>query len=255
MKAHLILIFFSLSSLLQDGLTESVFTGPEGGSVTVSCSFFFSGETKLFCRKSCGDGDVLIETDNVSAQRGRYSIRYEEAPDLLSYRFVHVTIKELKKSDSGKYTCGLKRPLLPDSNERVEIFVTDASPSSTPNRPEEPSPTSLPAATTTAPTSSSPETSEQSSAPQTIFTNHKITPLLLTVSVIILIIFIITLSVTVVVFCRNRTSKHTESPEPPDEDEVEAEYEEVADVRVTSSSSVEQFELYSLAQFSDPNRT
>ncbi|XP_062247430.1 CMRF35-like molecule 9 isoform X1 [Platichthys flesus] len=190
MNAHLILIFFSLSSLLQDGLTESVFTGPEGGSVTVSCSFFFSGETKLFCRKSCEDGDVLIETDNVSAQRGRYSIRYEEAPDLLSNSFVIVTIKELKKSDSGKYTCGLKRTLLPDGNERVEIFVTDASPS----------PTSLPAATTTAPTSSSPETSEQSSAPQ-------IAALLLNVSFIFIII--ITLSVTVMVFCRMRTSKHT----------------------------------------------
>ncbi|XP_062247431.1 CMRF35-like molecule 6 isoform X2 [Platichthys flesus] len=181
MNAHLILIFFSLSSLLQDGLTESVFTGPEGGSVTVSCSFFFSGETKLFCRKSCEDGDVLIETDNVSAQRGRYSIRYEEAPDLLSNSFVIVTIKELKKSDSGKYTCGLKRTLLPDGNERVEIFVTDA-------------------ATTTAPTSSSPETSEQSSAPQ-------IAALLLNVSFIFIII--ITLSVTVMVFCRMRTSKHT----------------------------------------------
>ncbi|CAB1427303.1 unnamed protein product [Pleuronectes platessa] len=210
MNARLLLFFFSLSSLLQDGLTESVFTGPEGGSVTVSCSFNFSGWKKLFCRKSCEDGDVLIETDKVSTQRDRYSIEYEE----------------------GTFP--------------VEIIVTDASPSSTPSRPLEPSPTSLPAATATAPTSSSPETSEQSSAPQVqmttskkpMFTNHKITPVLLTVSVIIIIIFIITLSVTVMVFCRNRTSKHTESPEPPDEDEVEAEYEEVADVtRLKSTPS------------------
>ncbi|XP_053279942.1 CMRF35-like molecule 5 isoform X2 [Pleuronectes platessa] len=256
MNARLLLFFFSLSSLLQDGLTELVFTGPEGGSVTVSCSFSLSGWKKLFCRKSCEDGDVLIETKDDSAQRDRYSIKYEEGTFPVSLTFVHVKIKDLKKSDSGKYTCGLKRSFpRPDGNEKVEIIVTDASPSSTPSRPVEPSPTSLPAATTTAPTSSSPETSEQSSAPQPMFTNHKITPVLLTVSVIIIIIFIITLSVTVMVFCRNRTSKHTESPEPPDEDEVEAEYEEVADVRVTSSSSVEQFELYSLAQFSEPNRT
>ncbi|XP_060931267.1 hepatitis A virus cellular receptor 1 homolog isoform X2 [Limanda limanda] len=214
MNAHLILIFFSLSSLLQDGLTQRVFTGPEGGSVTVSCSFNFSGWTKRFCRKSCEDGDVLFETEGVRAQRDRYSIRYNEGSYLQSYSFVHVTIKQLRKSDSGHYTCGLKRtPLHRDTYEKVEIIVTDASPSSTPNRPVEPSPTSLPAATATAPSSSSPETSEESSAtssspgtseessaPQT-------TALLLNVSFIIIIV--ITLTVTVMAFCRIRTSKHT----------------------------------------------
>ncbi|CAB1440936.1 unnamed protein product [Pleuronectes platessa] len=200
MNAHLIFIFFFLSSLLQDGLTESVFTGPEGGSVTVRCLFNFSGWKKLFCRKSCEDGDVLIETEDVSAQRDRYSIEYKEGTFPEYSTFVHVTIKELKKSDSGKYTCGLKRTLRPDGNVRVEIIVTDASPSSTPSRPVEPSPTSLPAATATAPTSSSPETSEQSSAPQ-------MAALLLNVSFIF--ILIITLSVTVMAFCRIRTSKHT----------------------------------------------
>ncbi|XP_062248452.1 CMRF35-like molecule 8 [Platichthys flesus] len=223
MNAHL--IFFFLSSLLQDGLTESVFTGPEGGSITVSCSFFFPGRTRRFCRKSCGDGDVLIETEDVSAQRGRYSIEYEKASDLLSNSFVHVTIKQLRKSDSGKYTCGLKRTLHPEGNERIEIIVTDASPSSTPNWPVEPSPTSLPAATATAPTSSSPETSEQSSAPTSsspetseqssapqvpqvqMTTGEKIVAHLLNVSFIF--ILIITLSVTVMAFCRIRTSKHT----------------------------------------------
>ncbi|XP_053279946.1 CMRF35-like molecule 5 [Pleuronectes platessa] len=200
MNARLLLFFFSLSSLLQDGLTESVFTGPEGGSVTVSCLFNFSGWKKLFCRKSCEDGDVLIETKDDSAQRGRYSIRYKEGTFPVSYAFVNVTIKDLKKSDSGKYTCGLKRSFGLDGNVMVEIIVTDASPSSTPSRPVEPSPTSLPAATTTAPTSSSPETSEQPSAPQII-------ALLLNVSFIFIILM--TLSVTVMAFCRIRTSKHT----------------------------------------------
>ncbi|XP_060931465.1 CMRF35-like molecule 8 [Limanda limanda] len=213
MNAHLILIFFSLSSLLQDGLTELVFTGPEGGSITVSCSFNFPGWKRRFCRKSCEDGDVLIETDSVTAQRDRYSIRYEEGMYPAFPTFVHVTIKQLRKSDSGLYTCGLKRFLGRDADERVEIIVTDASPSSTPNRSVEPSPTSLPAATATAPSSSSPETSEESSAtssspgtseessaPQT-------TALLLNVSFIIIIV--ITLTVTVMAFCRVRTSKHT----------------------------------------------
>ncbi|XP_060931268.1 uncharacterized protein LOC133005565 isoform X3 [Limanda limanda] len=214
MNAHLILIFFSLSSLLQDGLTQRVFTGPEGGSVTVSCSFNFSGWTKRFCRKSCEDGDVLFETEGVRAQRDRYSIRYNEGSYLQSYSFVHVTIKQLRKSDSGHYTCGLKRtPLHRDTYEKVEIIVTDASPT-TLNWSVEPSPTSLPAATATAPSSSSPETSEESSAtsssPGTSEESSapQITPVLVTVSVIIFIVIII-ISVTVIVFCRNRTSKHT----------------------------------------------
>ncbi|XP_035016074.2 CMRF35-like molecule 6 [Hippoglossus stenolepis] len=198
MNAHLIFIFFFLTSLLQDGLTDSVYTGPEGGTITVSCLFRLSGEKKLFCRKSCGDGNVLIETDGVRAQSGRYSIEYEEGVFLTSHTFINVTIKQLRKSDSGNYTCRLKRTVRLDSTKRVEIIVTDASPSPTPNWTVEPSPTSFPAAT--APTSNSPEPSEQSSALQ-------ITSVLLNVSFIIIII--ITLSVTVMAFCRIRTNKHT----------------------------------------------
>ncbi|XP_035016073.2 uncharacterized protein LOC118111522 isoform X2 [Hippoglossus stenolepis] len=219
MNAHLIFIFFFLTSLLQDGLTDSVYTGPEGGTITVSCLFRLSAEKKLFCRKSCGDGNVLIETDSVRAQSGRYSIEYEEGVFLTSPTFVNVTIKQLRKSDSGNYTCGLKRTVRIDSTKRVEIIVTDA------------------------PTSNSPEPSEQSSALQ-------ITAVLLTVSFII-----ITLSVTVMVFCRNRTSKQTECPEAPGEDEVEREYEEVGDGRVNSSSSEEQFQLYSLVQYNETKQT
>ncbi|XP_060931223.1 natural cytotoxicity triggering receptor 2-like [Limanda limanda] len=202
MNAHLIFIFF-LSSLLQDGLTQRVYYGPEGESITVRCSFKFPGGTKLFCRKSCEDGDVLIKTKDVTAQRDRYSIRYEGGNFFSQLRtFVHVTIKQLRKSDSGRYMCRLKRPFHPDLETIVKIIVTDALPSSTPNWSVEPTPTSLPAAIATAPSSSSPETSElpQSSALQ-------ITALVLNVSFIIIII--ITLTVTVMVFCRIRTSKHT----------------------------------------------
>ncbi|XP_034447084.1 uncharacterized protein LOC117764998 isoform X1 [Hippoglossus hippoglossus] len=240
MNAHLIFIFFFLTSLLQVGLTDSVWTGPEGGTITVSCLFHLPAEKKLFCRKSCGDGNVLIETDGVRAQSGRYSIEYEEGVFLQSHTFINVTIKQLRKSDSGNYTCGLKKTVRIDSTKSFEIIVTDASPSSTPNWTVEPSPTSFPAAT--APTSNSPEPSEQSSALQ------KITAALLTVS------FIITLSVTVMAFCRNRTNKPTECPEAPGEDEVEREYEEVGDGRVNSSSSEEQFQLYSLAQSCNTTR-
>ncbi|XP_034447086.1 uncharacterized protein LOC117764998 isoform X2 [Hippoglossus hippoglossus] len=209
------------ASLLQVGLTDSVWTGPEGGTITVSCLFHLPAEKKLFCRKSCGDGNVLIETDGVRAQSGRYSIEYEEGVFLQSHTFINVTIKQLRKSDSGNYTCGLKKTVRIDSTKSFEIIVTDAA---------------------TAPTSNSPEPSEQSSALQ------KITAALLTVS------FIITLSVTVMAFCRNRTNKPTECPEAPGEDEVEREYEEVGDGRVNSSSSEEQFQLYSLAQSCNTTR-
>ncbi|XP_078112027.1 CMRF35-like molecule 9 [Sander vitreus] len=112
-------------------------TGTEGGNITVRCSFTFSGWRRIFCKDECKDGDILIETEDYTAQRGRYSIRYEEGnyarPEIVPY----VSITNLTQSDSGRYRCGLVRSLFPSSYQEIEIRVTDAPTS--PLRPSSPS--------------------------------------------------------------------------------------------------------------------
>ncbi|KAK2851938.1 hypothetical protein Q5P01_008214 [Channa striata] len=129
---HIFLCFFFFLSL-QDGNTgltnEQIitYTGTEGGNVTVGCSFSFSGSRKLFCKGDCTTGNILIETTNDRAQSGRYSIEYEEGFFPSTPTLTYVSITQLKKSDSGLYTCSLPGILLPDSNSEFRIIVTETS--------------------------------------------------------------------------------------------------------------------------------
>uniref|UniRef100_A0A3Q1FWL5 Immunoglobulin V-set domain-containing protein n=1 Tax=Acanthochromis polyacanthus TaxID=80966 RepID=A0A3Q1FWL5_9TELE len=75
----------------------------EGEDITVACSFSVSGHTKFFCRETC-EGNILIKTTEDTAENGRYSIRYEHKP-ITSDDILYVSIKQLKKSDSGWYRC------------------------------------------------------------------------------------------------------------------------------------------------------
>ncbi|XP_031168976.1 uncharacterized protein LOC116059847 [Sander lucioperca] len=121
-------------------------TGTEGGDITVRCPFTFSGKRKIFCKDECKDGDILIKTEDDTAQRGRYSIRYEEGNYLRPEIVLYVSITKLTQSDSGRYRCGLVRffPFpLPPSYQEIEIRVTDA-----PTSPLRPSSPSVPSAST-----------------------------------------------------------------------------------------------------------
>uniref|UniRef100_A0A3Q1KHN6 Immunoglobulin V-set domain-containing protein n=1 Tax=Anabas testudineus TaxID=64144 RepID=A0A3Q1KHN6_ANATE len=111
-----------LSTALQDGNTglsnsEELHTGTEGGNITVVCTFSFSGHRKLFCKEECTTGNILIETTNNRAQRDRYSIEYKEGSNIM-----YVSITQLKKSDSGWYTCSLDRTFGPDGYEKYSGF-------------------------------------------------------------------------------------------------------------------------------------
>ncbi|XP_056239942.1 uncharacterized protein LOC130174272 [Seriola aureovittata] len=106
---------------LQDGSTTLVYSGTEGGDITVQCSFTLSRETKVFCKNKCKEEDILIETTNNRARSGRYSMEYKEG--FLNGN-VFVTIKQLTKSDSGRYRCRLGTSL--SSYKDLEIIVTDA---------------------------------------------------------------------------------------------------------------------------------
>ncbi|XP_067449740.1 polymeric immunoglobulin receptor-like [Thunnus thynnus] len=113
---------------LQDGNTGLInaidlFAGAEGGNGSWSCHFTSSGSTKFFCKGECKEEDILIKTDNVTDQSGRYSIKYKDGSS--GRRTVTVTITQLTKSDSGRYRCGLGGSSVPDDYSDFDITITD----------------------------------------------------------------------------------------------------------------------------------
>ncbi|XP_070966229.1 hepatitis A virus cellular receptor 1-like [Oncorhynchus clarkii lewisi] len=96
-----------------------------GGHVTMGCSFTLAGNNnKYFCKGTCSGRDILVETKrSKTVTQGRYSI--EDKGDVF-----YVTIKNLMKSDSGTYWCGVERTIK-DTFQEVNLTVTDAPPTST----------------------------------------------------------------------------------------------------------------------------
>lgn len=107
------------------GADGAVWTGTVGESITGTCYFRIAGSKKRFCKETCDKGTILIETDQTdhTDHKGRYSLHYEY--NLLGYNHLHVTIRDLTKADSGRYTCQLVRYLAPDSSEGIELIVED----------------------------------------------------------------------------------------------------------------------------------
>ncbi|XP_032415303.1 natural cytotoxicity triggering receptor 2-like [Xiphophorus hellerii] len=89
---------------LQDGETLRNYRGKEGGSITVRCEFGYFGKKRFLCKETCEGENILIETTKDKDQRGRFSIRYENR-NIFSFDFLHVSITDLKPSDSGRYRC------------------------------------------------------------------------------------------------------------------------------------------------------
>eukprot|EP00063_Salmo_salar_P062562 XP_014037397.1 PREDICTED: CMRF35-like molecule 1 [Salmo salar] len=112
-------------------VVESVITkatGVVGGQVTIQCSYadkwFVKSNDRYFCRKKCDSyNDILVQTQKNKnyIERGRYTIHDYRNGDFT------VTIKNLMKSDSGTYWCGLDR-YIKDSYQEVHLTVTDAPP-------------------------------------------------------------------------------------------------------------------------------
>ncbi|XP_019905241.2 uncharacterized protein LOC105029369 isoform X2 [Esox lucius] len=95
-------------------------TGVVGGKVIIKCSLTGAENIKYFCKRTCYVKDVLIQTKDRGTyiDKGRYSLH-----DFRNGDFT-VTIKDLKKSDSGTYWCGAER-YGPDSYQEVKLRVTD----------------------------------------------------------------------------------------------------------------------------------
>ncbi|XP_034150351.1 CMRF35-like molecule 6 [Esox lucius] len=113
-----------LLALCPAGSEVLTVTGVVGGQVVIKCKHTFASiNDKYFCKDSCTGSDILIRTrDNKNyTENGRYSI--------FDFRngVVTVTIKDLKKSDSGTYWCGVERVLM-DSYQEVFLRVEEGPP-------------------------------------------------------------------------------------------------------------------------------
>lgn len=106
-------LLFVFTAELQDGelgsVQETTYTEMEGKNITVSCYFFFYGLKMYFCRTNCSAENILVETTEHRAQRGRYIIEFNRKH--MGSNLVSVSITELKRPDSGWYRCALGKVL------------------------------------------------------------------------------------------------------------------------------------------------
>ncbi|XP_078025893.1 uncharacterized protein LOC144464121 isoform X2 [Epinephelus lanceolatus] len=235
-----------------------IVTGAEGGNITVVCNFKLSGRRRLFCKEECKDGDILIDTHEVTAQRGRYSIKYKEGTFPASYTILNVNITNLTESDSGRYSCRLDRSVffIP-SYSKFEIRVKDAPTSSDPNWILPPVTAFVPSTSTLMTSQSLSSTSSSASSEGTKQPQQQHTtpaagsgPLLF-VGLTLLIMLII-LSAALMMFCRKRASKPKAAPvetEYADVTETNRVYEEISEEdRKSRSPPVEMSTVYSYAK-------
>ncbi|XP_029994481.1 CMRF35-like molecule 5 [Sphaeramia orbicularis] len=220
------LIFFFLT--LQDGniglvsgdgntgITKveiPVYEMTEGETITVKCMFYWlSGlerQRKMFCRNECEKGDILVETSKKKAQKGRHGIRLGSSATEL-----YVTIRHLRKSDSGLYQCVLER-FGPDGYDEFRIKVTKASSTL--------KPTTLlmtSASATTELSFSSSSTSESEHQQTMTVDPGPATGLYMSLTVVVIVIL-----APLLVFCKKRTNK-------PAELHVDTEYDLITDERL-----------------------
>ncbi|XP_075953219.1 uncharacterized protein LOC142955773 isoform X2 [Anarhichas minor] len=241
-------------------------TGTEGENITVACTFTFSGIKKIFCKEPCEEGDILIETEDVTAQSGRYSITYTEGAYPLRSTVLYVSITKLTKSDAGKYRCGLHRSFkLYRSYQDIVIRVEEAPISSKPNVTLKPLSASVPSASTQnttqlssstgsyTPPSASPEGTQQSQREQT---SAAATGVLMYVG-LSLAVMIVVLLAAVVIFCRKRASKPKEPPvetEYANDTEANCVYEDIREEdRRSTSPPVEVSTLYTYVKYTKPH--
>ncbi|XP_026010771.1 uncharacterized protein LOC113013808 isoform X3 [Astatotilapia calliptera] len=209
-----------VAEALLDGNDDQLkhFDKETGSSLTVGCSFKQPGNTKLFCRGECGQGDGLVHTNDVKAQRGRYNIRYASG-------VLYVSITQLTKSDSGQYRCYLSGSSS-SSFRDFEVTVTDAA---------------GPSATTTGSCTPSLTLTGSTEQPERAASADVLLVVGLTLALIIIL-----LSVSVLIFCKKRSSK---PKDPPVETEQAAVTEEEDDSSKLTYSEVN----FSKRTFGSPN--
>ncbi|XP_025054931.1 CMRF35-like molecule 6 [Alligator sinensis] len=137
MRIFLILAWMSFAALCPPGCVAvtgpRTVTGPEGGSVSVTCGYDkgYEKNGKFWCREGssyrCSNGEHILETNGSEAkvQKGRFSLQ-----DNHSLRTFTVTMEHLTKADAGTYHCGVARTALPDLRHAVKVIVSPVLPTS-----------------------------------------------------------------------------------------------------------------------------
>ncbi|XP_017161042.1 CMRF35-like molecule 5 isoform X2 [Poecilia reticulata] len=239
---------------LQDGNAVRRETGVEGGNITVKCPFLLSGSRKFVCKNVCEGENILIETTNNTAEKGRYSVKYER--NIIIFKdFLYFTIEDLKKSDSGRYRCRLDRTFITryDDFELVvnEVFTTSTT--TEPNRTLQTFTTS-----TILPTSFRTASVQSSSPPSSSKTNQPpAAPGLLLLVVLVLVILIITLAVGLLIFFEKKHFGQKNGPlvktEYSDPTKVSTVYEEIRlEERENETPPQEKSPVYSLVRSCEP---
>ncbi|XP_027866012.1 uncharacterized protein LOC114140392 isoform X2 [Xiphophorus couchianus] len=103
MKVCLTLICLFFLTALQDGDAAETYARMEGENIRVECKFKDPQNPIFFCKENCEGENILINTTEDSTKKGRYSTFYETN---YTSAVLHVSILELKRSDSGRYRCG-----------------------------------------------------------------------------------------------------------------------------------------------------
>ncbi len=84
---------------------EIIVRGTEGEQVTITCPYAkgYENSYKYFYKGPYGDNNLLIKSDGggSSVSVGRFSLRDNHQKSLFT-----VTIRNLRMSDAGEYTCG-----------------------------------------------------------------------------------------------------------------------------------------------------
>nr|XP_057940207.1 uncharacterized protein LOC131136892 [Doryrhamphus excisus] len=104
-----------------------IHTGPAGGTLEIQCPFHASWSTKFFCKGNCLDGHILLRTTENSACVDRYCVDFRPEPLMKMYLLV-VTISQLDKSDSGRYTCAVGSSLRSAYIQEFDVSVSDGLP-------------------------------------------------------------------------------------------------------------------------------
>ncbi|XP_039464536.1 polymeric immunoglobulin receptor-like [Oreochromis aureus] len=103
---------------------HNIWSAAEGANGTLNCNLSLSGSTKFFCKEKCERAeDILIKTDESTAQSGRYSMKYKDGSPRRG--IVFLSFSQMIKSDAGMYRCGLGKSSAPDSYFDFEVRVSN----------------------------------------------------------------------------------------------------------------------------------
>ncbi|XP_023276386.1 CMRF35-like molecule 3 isoform X2 [Seriola lalandi dorsalis] len=173
MKILHLVMFCSFSVVCVKTSAVLEVSGHVDGEVSIQCSVSWTKDNSsehsnmYFCKGVCSRENILIQTErkrSAVTRRGRYSMEVDRGDGVFN-----VTMKKLKRSDAGRYCCGVGKTFSVLYQE-INLIVLDAS-TVPPGSP--PSTTTLQTEAETLPQGSSHSSTESSPAASTLPTTEK----------------------------------------------------------------------------------